>query len=195
MTLRRQRYVQECLDKGVPVEPPSLAQWEATARRNHFSAVQGNAEQRAAFGEVGIADNNAQGAYHEFEWRDTRTGEVTTTRPDGITSSHIVDSKMTDGTVYMDRQLEAQAGVACRQGKDLGIVIVSDSPAARPSREFWGEHMSDVARQAQRPAPQVVVVRRAPTSNQWFSWDQRTGAWIERDADWVRTVLGGAPPT
>jgi len=101
--------------------------------------------------------------------------------------------KQTDGTVYFTDQLEAQAAGAARSGRDMGVVMVSDSAAARPSSEFWGGHKDDVM-DALPPGthrPNVVVVRRAPTSGRWYIWDPWRERWTTSTADDVAQLLGG----
>ena len=188
MALRRARYT----SNGGTMD---LAEWEARARQAHWNSVKGNQAQREAFDRVGVRDNNAADAYEQFTVREPVSGRNVTTRPDGVTDTHLVDSKSfqsdaAEQVVYFEEQLRAQAMAAAQSNRGLGVVIVSDNPAARPSSEFWGNAMDTIARSAGRK-PGVVVVRRAPGSGRWYVWDPRRNRWTASTMDEVRGLLGG----
>jgi hypothetical protein len=196
MQLRRERYLRQCQIDGVPpAERMPMGDWEASARQAHFNAAEGNAMQRQVADELGMIDNNAAGQGTTFRPEGGPNGG---TRPDMITggaNGHILDVKTTDGVVYFDSQIRLQAQLASQEGKGLAVVIVSDSPAARPSREFFAEG-ERIAERLGGQAPPISVVRRAPGPPiRYYNWDPLLnggeGGWVATARERVAGALGG----
>lgn len=113
---------------------------------------------------------------------------------DKVTGSVCARHVKTELIVEFDQQLRAQAVAAAHEGKVLGVVMVNDNLAARPTREFWGSHMDDLKESVPGfTIPEPIVVRRAPGNGKWSEWDRAKREWVEKSADYVRGKLGALP--